>query len=169
MHKPKRVKKKSRRVDDRAPSSSPDPKRGKGSGKDERGRRPTTNERLRRSDESNALRTQNEPGESRSSHFLAIYLIHVLFYLVFLKPPSPVSREKATLKPPPTTMPGSLFPRSPSMFPDFAPVLRTPCIQRISVNAPLPTLKQPGTLGAEVHPTLEDPHIEADISSGASS
>jgi len=167
LHKPKRVKKKSRRVDDRAPSSFPDPKRGKGPGKDERGRRPTTNERLRRSDEFNALRTQNEPGESRLSHFPTIYLSHVLFYVVFLKPPSPVSREKATLKPPPITMPGSLFPRSPSMFPDSAPVLQTPCIQRISVNAPPPTLKQPDAVGAEVHPTSEDHHIEADISSGA--
>lgn len=166
-HGPKRVKKKSRRVNDGARSSPPDPKRGKGPGKDERGRRLITNERSRRSDESNAPRTQKEPGEPCSSHFPAVYLIYTPFYAVFLKPPSPVSREKTSLKPRPATMPGSLFPRSPSIFPEFAPVLQTPRIQRISDNAPSPpTLERPNTIEIEVHPTLEDPHAEADISSG---
>lgn len=53
------------------------------------------------------------------------------------------------------------------MFPDFAPVLQTPRIRRISDNAPSPTLEKPDATAVEVHPTLEDPHAEADISSGA--
>jgi hypothetical protein len=53
------------------------------------------------------------------------------------------------------------------MFPDFAPALQTPRIQRISDNISRPILEQPDATGAEVHPTLEDPHAEADISSGA--
>jgi hypothetical protein len=87
-----------------------------------------------------------------------------LFYPVFLKPPSPVLRERAFLKPPPVTMPGSLFPRSPSMVPGFASALQTPRIQRVSNNAPSPT---PNAIGVKVHPILEDHHAEADVSSGA--
>jgi len=86
---------------------------------------------------------------------------------VFLKPPSPVPREKAFLKPPLVTMPGSLFPRSPSMVPEFASVLQTPRFQRTSSNASSPTLEQPDAIRAEVRPTSEDHHAEADISSGA--
>lgn len=65
-HKPKRVKKKSRRVND-AVYPSP-PKRDKGPRKDERGRRPTTSERSRRPSEPGVFRTQNEPGKLGSSH-----------------------------------------------------------------------------------------------------
>lgn len=64
-------------------------------------------------------------------------------------------------------MPGSLFPRSPSIFPEFSPALHTPRIQRTSTNAPSPTLERPDPSGAEVLPLLEDHHAEADISSGA--
>jgi hypothetical protein len=65
-HKPKRVKKKSRRVND-AVYSSP-PKRDKGPRKDERGRRPTTSERSRRPGEPGVFRTQIEPGKLGPSH-----------------------------------------------------------------------------------------------------
>ena len=84
-----------------------------------------------------------------------------------VKPLPPAPREKTFLKPPPPTMPGSLFPRSPSMVPDFGPSLQTPRIHGISNGASSPTL---GTIDAkrtEVHPTAEDNHAEADISSGA--
>ena len=85
---------------------------------------------------------------------------------VSLKPPSPVLRERAFLKPPPSTMPGSLFPRSPSMIPEFLPSLQTPRIQRVPNNAPPLILKQIDAARTEVPPTMEDEHGEADISSG---
>lgn len=163
-HKPKRVKKKSRRVSDAVYSSPPNPKRGKGPTKDKRGRRPTANQPSHLSDESDASRIRNEPGKL-CSYFPAICLF-IYFYTVFLKPPSPIPREKASLKPSPVTMPGSLFPRSPSMFPEFAPVLQTPRIQRISDNVLSPTLEQPDTVEVQVHPTLEGYRAEAEISSG---
>lgn len=67
-HKPKRVKKKPRRVNDAVYSSPPDPKRDKGPRKGERGRRPTTSERSRRPNEPGASRTQNEPGKLDPSY-----------------------------------------------------------------------------------------------------
>lgn len=97
----------------------------------------------------------------------AIYPTHTIFHPEFLKPSLPGPREKASLRPPLTTMPGSLFPRSPSMFPDFAPALQTPRIQRVTYGAPSPSLEQPDPIGAEVQQTLEDCYAEADISSGA--
>ena len=164
LRKPKRAKKKSRRANDVVYASPPHPKRGKGPRRDERGRRPATSERSPRSGEPDAPHTSKEPGEPDQSYLLAVYPIHPLFYLVFLKPPIPVPREKTSLKPPVVTMPGSLFPRSPSMFPDFAPALQTPRIQRVSNNTSPPALKQ---LDAGPHPTPEDHHAEADVSSGA--
>jgi len=159
-HKPKRVKKKSRRVNDAEYSKPPDTKRDKTLRRDERGRRRTTNERSRRSDES-------KPGELGSPYFQAIYLIRIFSCAVFLKPSSPVPPKKASLKPPPITMPGSLFPRSPSMLPDFAPVLQTPRIQHISNDAPPPAPERSDPIRAQVHPMLDDHHAEADVSSGA--
>jgi len=53
------------------------------------------------------------------------------------------------------------------MLPDFATVLRTPRIQRVTNGAPLPTPEQPDPTGAKAHQTLEGRHAEADISSGA--
>jgi len=104
---------------------------------------------------------------SRAHHTPWRYTQSMSFFNpVFLKPPSPVPREKAFLKPPPVTMPGSLFPRSPSMVPEFASVLRTPRVQRTSSNVPPPAL-EPDAIRAQVHPTSEDHHAEVDISSGA--
>jgi len=53
------------------------------------------------------------------------------------------------------------------MFPDFAPVLQTPRVQRVNNGAPPPTLERSDPIGADVHQTLEDRHAEADVSSGA--
>lgn len=78
-HKPKRVKKKSRRVNDVVYPSPPHPKRGKGPRKDERGRRPAARERSRPSDEPDAPHTPDEPGESDPQYFLAIHPIHSPF------------------------------------------------------------------------------------------
>jgi len=134
--------------------------------KDERGRRTTTKERPRRSEGPNASRTPNESGES-GPPYLGDTPNPRPFHPEFLKPSLPAPHEKASLKPPLTTMPGSLFPRSPSMFPDFASILQTPRIQRATNGTPLPTLEQSDPIGAEVHQTLEDHRAEADISSGA--
>lgn len=103
---------------------------------------------------------------SGAHHTLVVYPTNTPFHPEFLKPPSPVLYGKTSLKPL-TTMPGSLFPRSPSMFPDFAPVLQTPRIQRATNGALPPTLEQPDHIEAEVRQILEDRYAEADISSGA--
>ena len=62
-HKPKRVKKKSRRVDNPEHASPPEPKRGKGPKKNERERKPTMSERSRYPGEPHAPHTQNKPSE----------------------------------------------------------------------------------------------------------
>ena len=87
-------------------------------------------------------------------------------YQVSPKPPSPVSHERGFLKPPPLTMPGSLFPRSPSIIPDTAPPLQTPRTRRASNSTLSPTLGRTNATRTEVHSTMEDRHVEADISSG---
>ena len=90
-------------------------------------------------------------------------------YQVSFKSHSPVPREKAFLKPSLPTMPGSLFPRSPSMVPELALQLQTPRIQRVSDTSPATLLGHTNATRTEIHPTMEDYHAEADISSGMSS
>lgn len=161
-HQHRRVKKNSRRASDTVFASSSNPKRGKGSKKDERRSRSATNGRSDRPNEPDAPRTRNEPGQSGSSYFAVVSYPHQ----VFLKPTSPVPREKTFLKPPPPTMPGSLFPRSPSMVPEFASKLQTPCTRRVPNNLLSPAFERTDLTVPEVHPSLEVHHDEADISSG---
>ncbi|KAF9790390.1 hypothetical protein BJ322DRAFT_1036132 [Thelephora terrestris] len=143
-HRPQRVKKKSRRVVDTVYAGPSDLDRDEGPNKDQRASRP----RSRRSHRTEKLGVPNTQNES---------VPHNL--------PSRVSREKTFLKPPPPTMPGSLFPRSPSMAPNITPQLQTTRIQRVSSNPPSPTLEKPDATGTDVRPTLEDHPVEADISS----
>ena len=104
---------------------------------------------------------------SRTHHTAWRCTQSIALYSVFLKPRLPVPNEKAFLKPPLVTMPGSLFPRSQSMVPDSSPALLTPRIHRVSNNVPSLTPQDPRVIRAEVHPGLEDHHAEADVSSGA--